>query len=77
MRDNVLFTVSGMVRLFRVFIPVVTLLLLASEALLVTGAFTAAAFLELPDASVYFTTGSGVFSVGLVALTILVGLLSP
>lgn len=67
-------TVSGMVRLFRVFIPVVTLLLLASEALLVTGAFVAAAFLTLPDADVYFSAGSGVFSVGLVMLSIILGL---
>lgn len=52
------------------FIPVVTLLLLASEALLVTGAFVAAALLALRDADVYFTAGSGIFSVGLVVLSI-------
>ena len=63
-----------MVRLFRVFIPIVTLLLLASEALLVTGAFVAAALLALPDADVYFTAGSGIFSVGLVVLSIIIGL---
>ena len=63
-----------MVRLFRVFIPVVSLFLLASEALLVTGAFVGAAFLELPYADVYFMTGGGVLCVGLVVLTIVIGL---
>ena len=62
-----------MVRLFRVFIPVVTILLLISETLLVAGAFVAAAFLELPDPYPYFVERSGILSVGIVVLTIVMG----
>jgi len=62
-----------MVRLFKVFIPVVTLLLLISEIVLVAGAFVVAALVALPDASI-FLSSDGVYSIGLVVLTMVTGL---
>ncbi len=62
-----------MIRLFKVFIPVVTLLLLFSEVLLIAGAFVLAAFLTLPDAEI-FLSSDGVYSIGLVVLTMVMGL---
>src|SRR6185437_7039521 len=63
-----------MVRLFRVFIPVVTVLLLISETLLVTASFVAAALLEVTDPEMYFFQRAGFVSVGLVVLCIIMGL---
>src|SRR5579883_1671003 len=62
-----------MVRLFKVFIPVVTLTLLASETLLLTGCFLIAAYLGLPDANLFLST-NGVFDIALVVVTMVVGL---
>ncbi len=61
-----------MIRLFKVFVPVVTLLLLVTEVLLIAGAFVAAAFVALPDAWI-FLQSDGVYSIGLVVLTMVVG----
>ncbi len=64
-----------MVRLFRVFIPVAILILLVSELLLLVGAYVAATFLAyegLP--SEYLLQGPGAINIGLVVITILLGL---
>jgi sugar transferase (PEP-CTERM system associated) len=67
-----------MVRLFRVFIPIVTLALLVSEALLITAAFLLTAYLEFLNGAAYvgpyLTVGGGAFSIGLVVLSIIIGL---
>lgn len=64
-----------MVRLFRVFIPVGILILLISEILLVIGIYTAAAFLGYGgDPNEYLTVGPGPVNIGLVVLTIVLGL---
>jgi sugar transferase (PEP-CTERM system associated) len=62
-----------MVRLFKVFIPVVTLTLLLSEILLITGAFLLAAWLGLPDAGLFLRT-DGALDIGVVVVTMVVGL---
>lgn len=62
-----------MVRLFKVFIPVGTLLLLVSEIVLVAGAFVVAAELTLPDAGI-FLSSDGVYSIGLVLGTMVIGM---
>lgn len=63
-----------MVRLFKVFIPVVTLTLLLSEVFLITAAFAFAAYLETPDLGLFLRAEGGAFSIGLVVLTMIVGL---
>jgi sugar transferase (PEP-CTERM system associated) len=64
-----------MVRLFKVFIPVVTLALLLSECILVTGCFLLAAHLFLPDdPSIFLTAGGGAIGIALAVVTIIVGL---
>jgi sugar transferase (PEP-CTERM system associated) len=64
-----------MIRLLRVFVPAGTLALLISEILLVTGAFILASYLILPvDPGDYLIYEGGLKSIGLVVLSILVGL---
>jgi sugar transferase (PEP-CTERM system associated) len=64
-----------MVRLFRVFIPLGVLILLMSEILLVVGIYVAAAFFGYSgEPSEYLTVGSGPVNIGLVVLTIVLGL---
>jgi sugar transferase (PEP-CTERM system associated) len=64
-----------MVRLFRVFIPVGILVLLISEILLVIGIYVAAALWGYEgDPYEYLNVGSGPINVGVVVLTIVVGL---
>jgi sugar transferase (PEP-CTERM system associated) len=64
-----------MIRLFRVFIPLSTLILLISEILLITASFVLGAYFGLPgDSAVYLLDGTGMFSIGLVVLTIVIGL---
>src|SRR5262249_39373714 len=64
-----------MIRLFRVFIPLSTLILLISEILLISASFVLGAYLNLPnDPTEYLLDGGGMFSIGLVVLTIVVGL---
>jgi sugar transferase (PEP-CTERM system associated) len=64
-----------MIRLFRVFVPAGTLALLISEILLVTGAFVLASFIILPvDPGDYLIYEGGLKSIGLVVLSILIGL---
>jgi sugar transferase (PEP-CTERM system associated) len=64
-----------MVRLFKVFIPVVTLVLLVSECILIAGCFVLATYLFLPEsASVFLSTGGGTVGIALVIVTIVVGL---
>jgi sugar transferase (PEP-CTERM system associated) len=62
-----------MVRLFKVFVPLGTLLLLLSEIALVIGAFVLAAVVALPDAGI-FLASDGVYSIGLVVATMVIGL---
>jgi sugar transferase (PEP-CTERM system associated) len=62
-----------MVRFFRVFIPVAALVLLVTEILLMTGAFVLAAYVALPDANI-FLTSDGVYSIGLIVVTMVLGL---
>src|SRR5450432_2573415 len=63
------------IRLLRVFVPAGTLALLISEILLVTGAFILASYLILPvDPADYLIYEGGLESIGLVVLSILVGL---
>jgi sugar transferase (PEP-CTERM system associated) len=64
-----------MIRLFRVFIPVSVLILLFSEVLLITAAYSTAAFINPEtDPATYLLYGSGPVNIGLVLITILVGL---
>ena len=63
-----------MVRLFKVFIPVVTLTLLLSEILLITGSFLVAAYVDLPDPAMFLSTDQGAFGIALVVVTMIVGL---
>jgi sugar transferase (PEP-CTERM system associated) len=64
-----------MVRLFKVFIPVVTLALLLSECILITGCFLLASYLFLPeDPGLFLTAGGGAIGIALVVLAIIVGL---
>jgi sugar transferase (PEP-CTERM system associated) len=63
-----------MVRLFKVFIPVVTLTLLVSETLLLTGCFVLATYLLLPnDPTVFLSTEGGALGIGLVVVTMVIG----
>ncbi len=64
-----------MIRLFKVFIPVGTLTLLVSEAVLVTSAFIFATYLALEvDPTVFLLYDGGLTRIVLVVLSILVGL---
>ena len=64
-----------MIRLFKVFIPVGTLTLLVSEVLLVTSAFIFATYVVLEvDPTVFLLYDGGLFRIGLVLLSIIVGL---
>ena len=64
-----------MIRLLRVFVPAGTLALLISEILLVTGAFLLACYIILPvDPGDYLIYEGGLKSIGLVVLSILIGL---
>ena len=64
-----------MIRLFRVFFPVGTLILLLSEVLLVFSAFILATYIVLDvDPKIYLFYEGGIVSVVLVVLTILVGI---
>jgi sugar transferase (PEP-CTERM system associated) len=64
-----------MIRLFRVFVPIGTATLLISEVLLITAAFVLASYLILPvDATAYLLYDGGLRNMGLVILTLLVGL---
>ncbi len=63
-----------MVRLFKVFIPVVTLILLLSETVLLIGCFALAAYLEVPEPGVFLRTDYRALSIALVVLTMVVGL---
>jgi sugar transferase (PEP-CTERM system associated) len=64
-----------MIRLFRVFIPLSTLTLLISEILLITGSFVLGAYIGLPgEIAVYLQYSGGWFNIGLVVLTIVIGL---
>jgi sugar transferase (PEP-CTERM system associated) len=64
-----------MIRLFRVFVPVGTLTLLVSEALLVASAFVLAAFLALEvDPTVFLIYDGGLLRILLVLLSIVIGL---
>jgi sugar transferase (PEP-CTERM system associated) len=64
-----------MIRLFKVFIPVGTLTLLVSEVLLVTSAFIFATYVVLEvDPTVFLLYDGGLFRIGLVVLSIIVGL---
>jgi sugar transferase (PEP-CTERM system associated) len=64
-----------MIRLFKVFIPVGTLTLLVSEVLLVTSAFIFATYVVLEvDPTVFLLYDGGIFRIGLVVLSIIVGL---
>jgi sugar transferase (PEP-CTERM system associated) len=62
-----------MIRLFKVFIPVVTLLLLVSEILLIAGAFVLTAYVALPGATV-FLASDGAYSIGLIVVAMIIGL---
>ncbi len=64
-----------MIRLFKVFIPVGTLTLLVSEVLLVTSAFIFATYVVLEvDPTVFLLYDGGLYRIGLVVLSIIVGL---
>lgn len=64
-----------MVRLFKVFIPVVTIALLFSETLLVTGCFLLATYALLPtDPNVFLGSEGGALGIALVVATMIVGL---
>src|SRR3954468_1587830 len=64
-----------MIRLFKVFIPVGTMTLLVSEAVLVTSAFVFATYLALEvDPTVFLLYDGGLVRILLVLLSILVGL---
>jgi sugar transferase (PEP-CTERM system associated) len=64
-----------MIRLFRVFIPVGALTLLLSEILLVTAAYVIAAYFALSvDPTDYLLYDSGLINIGLVLLSILIGM---
>jgi sugar transferase (PEP-CTERM system associated) len=64
-----------MIRLFRVFVPVGTLALLISEILLIIGAFVLSSFLLMPnDPTDYILYEGGMWSILLVAISILLGL---
>jgi sugar transferase (PEP-CTERM system associated) len=64
-----------MIRLFKVFIPVGTLTLLISEIILVTSAFVLSTYIWLDvDPTVYLIWEGGWVRIGLVLLTILIGL---
>jgi sugar transferase (PEP-CTERM system associated) len=63
------------VRLFRVFIPASVVILLISEALIITAAYVIAAFLNPEgDAVTYLIYGNGPVNIALVLVTILLGL---
>src|ERR1700746_1020146 len=64
-----------MIRLFKVFIPVGTLTLLVSEALLVTSAFVFATYLTFDaDPTVYLLDDGGLSRIILVVFSIMIGL---
>src|ERR1700682_1674035 len=64
-----------MVRLFRVFVPVSVLALLVSEITLIFACFAAGAFLTLPvDPSVFLFYDGGLYRIGIVAGSIIIGL---
>ena len=64
-----------MIRLFRVFVPVGTLILLISEVLLVFAAFILATYIILDvDPKIYLLYDGGLVSIVLVLLSILIGL---
>jgi sugar transferase (PEP-CTERM system associated) len=64
-----------MIRLFRVFVPVGTLILLISESLLVFSAFILASYIILDvDPKIYLLYEGGIASILLVLLSILIGL---
>jgi sugar transferase (PEP-CTERM system associated) len=64
-----------MIRLFRVFIPLSTLILLISEILLISASFVLWTYIGLAgDPAAYLLDGGGLFSIGLVVLTIIIGL---
>ena len=63
-----------MVRLFRTFIPLSVVLLLASEVLLVTAALIAGAWLNPDQDPVLYLQGNGPLNMALVLISILVGL---
>jgi sugar transferase (PEP-CTERM system associated) len=64
-----------MIRLFKVFIPVGTLTLLVSEVLLVTSSFIFATYIVLEvDPTVFLLYDGGLPRIGLVVISILVGL---
>jgi sugar transferase (PEP-CTERM system associated) len=64
-----------MIRLFKVFIPVGTITLLVSEALLVTSAFVLATYLVLEvDPTVFLLDDGGLIRIMIVLLSILIGL---
>jgi sugar transferase (PEP-CTERM system associated) len=64
-----------MIRLFRVFIPASVLILLSSEVLLITAAYVTAAFINPEgDPTTYLLYGNGAVNIGLVLVTIVVGL---
>jgi sugar transferase (PEP-CTERM system associated) len=64
-----------MARLFRVFIPLSTVILLISEAFLITGVYIAAVFFGYEgDPYEYLILGSGSINIGLAVITILLGL---
>src|SRR5689334_17497111 len=65
----------GMVRLFRVFIPVGVVILLITEVLLLVGVYVGAAYIGYDgDATLYLLEGSGWLNILLVVLTIVIGL---
>jgi sugar transferase (PEP-CTERM system associated) len=64
-----------MVRVFKVFIPVVTIALLLSECLLLTGCFVLATYLFLPDdRTVFLTNEGGAVGIAVVVVTMIIGL---
>ena len=64
-----------MIRLFRVFIPLSTLILLISEILVISASFVLSTYIGLAgDPAAYLLDGGGLFSIGLVVLTIVIGL---
>ena len=64
-----------MIRLFRVYVPVGTLTLLISEIILLTSAFTLAAYLVLPfDPGIFLIDEGGWMRLAIVIGTILIGL---
>src|SRR5579859_3814637 len=63
-----------MIRLFRIFIPIGSIILLVSDMLLVIAAFLLSAYITLEDPSAYLLQGHGILNIGLVLVTILIGL---